>query len=82
MDPAKVSAVADWAMPRSRKVVQRFLGFSNFYCKVIRNYSSIAAPLHSLISPSQSFLWSTDPQEELHLSTSVNSSRLVPAVCC
>merc|ERR1712035_10687 len=45
MDPEKVSAVADWVTPNSRKEVQRFLGFANFYRKFIRNYSSIASPL-------------------------------------
>ncbi len=31
MDPSKVSAVSDWPMPTSCKLVQRFLGFANFY---------------------------------------------------
>lgn len=41
MDPAKVSAVADWATPNSRKKVQQFLGFANFYRRFVRNFSSI-----------------------------------------
>ncbi|KAI2644103.1 Transposon Tf2-6 polyprotein [Labeo rohita] len=31
MDPAKVRAVADWPTPDSRRAVQRFLGFADFY---------------------------------------------------
>ena len=31
MDPAKVSAVSEWPTPDSRKKVQQFLGFANFY---------------------------------------------------
>lgn len=67
MDPAKVSAVAEWATPRSRKEVQRFLGFANFYRKFIRNYSSIAPPLHNLTSPNQAFVWSTECETSFNL---------------
>ena len=31
MDPTKVSAVTEWATPSTRKQLQRFLGFANFY---------------------------------------------------
>uniref|UniRef100_A0AAQ4QDM9 Gypsy retrotransposon integrase-like protein 1 n=1 Tax=Gasterosteus aculeatus aculeatus TaxID=481459 RepID=A0AAQ4QDM9_GASAC len=57
MDPAKVSAVAEWPQPGTRKQLQRFLGFANFYRRFIRNYSSIAAPLHALTSTATSFQW-------------------------
>lgn len=50
MDPEKVKAVVDWPIPPDRKQLQRFLGFANFYRKFIRNYSSVAAPLHTLTS--------------------------------
>ena len=58
MDPEKVSAVANWTTPSSRKEVQRFLGFANFYRKFIRNYSTVASPLHDLTSPHRTFAWS------------------------
>ena len=35
MDPTKVSAVTSWPIPNSRKQLQRFLGFANFYQRVI-----------------------------------------------
>ena len=31
MDPAKVSVVAQWPSPPTRKRLQQFLGFANFY---------------------------------------------------
>ena len=45
MDPAKVTAITEWPVPRSMKEVQQFLGFANFYRKFINNYSAIASPL-------------------------------------
>ncbi|KAI3354114.1 hypothetical protein L3Q82_018667 [Scortum barcoo] len=61
MDPAKVSAVtfASWPTPSSRKQLQRFLGFANFYRRFIRGYSTVAAPLTALTSSKVTFsgLW-------------------------
>eukprot|EP00066_Takifugu_rubripes_P023495 XP_011612761.1 PREDICTED: uncharacterized protein LOC105417894 [Takifugu rubripes] len=50
MDPSKVSAVTSWPVPESRRQLQRFLGFANFYRRFIRGYSTVAAPLTSLTS--------------------------------
>lgn len=62
MDPDKVSAVANWPTPDSRKKVQQFLGFVNFYRKFIRNFDSVATPLHALTSSKIPFQW--NPQAE------------------
>ncbi|XP_073693997.1 uncharacterized protein [Garra rufa] len=58
MDPEKVKAVVDWPSPDSRKALQRFLGFANFYRRFIRNFSQLAAPLTALTSPRTTFRWS------------------------
>ncbi|KAI2662443.1 Transposon Tf2-9 polyprotein [Labeo rohita] len=49
MDPTKIQAVTGWPQPSTIKELQRFLGFANFYRRFIRNYSTIAAPLTSLL---------------------------------
>ncbi|TKS65266.1 Retrotransposon-like protein 1 [Collichthys lucidus] len=59
MDPAKVSAVTAWPVPDSRKQLQRFLGFANFYRCFIRVYSTVAAPLTALTSSKVPFSWSS-----------------------
>ncbi|KAL0146463.1 hypothetical protein M9458_058231 [Cirrhinus mrigala] len=49
MDTAKVQAVTEWPQPTTIKELQRFLGFANFYRRFIRNYSTVASPLTSLL---------------------------------
>ena len=41
MDPTKVKAGVDCPVPTTRKKLQQFLGFANFYRRFIRNYSSV-----------------------------------------
>ncbi|KAI3376076.1 hypothetical protein L3Q82_016603 [Scortum barcoo] len=38
-DPSKIKAVENWPTPSTRKKLQQFLGFANFYRRFIRNYS-------------------------------------------
>ncbi len=61
-DPAKIEAVAMWPVPDSRKALQRFLGFANFYRRYIRNFGQIAAPLTALTSTKVTFRWNPDAQ--------------------
>ncbi|KAK3521086.1 hypothetical protein QTP86_013379 [Hemibagrus guttatus] len=49
MDVVKVRAVTDWPVPTTVRELQRFLDFTNFYRRFIRNYSSVAGPLTSLL---------------------------------
>ncbi|KAM8751192.1 LOW QUALITY PROTEIN: uncharacterized protein AB9X84_012845 [Acanthopagrus schlegelii] len=63
MDPAKISAVAEWPTPDSRKKVQQFLGFAN-YTRFVRGFSTIAAPLHALNSTQVPFRRSPEAGKE------------------
>jgi hypothetical protein len=48
MDPVKIEAVTSWPTPRTKKDVQQFLGFVNFYRRFIRNFARLATPLNRL----------------------------------
>jgi hypothetical protein len=45
MDPEKICAMQDWEPPSNLKDVYAFLGFANFYCYFVCNYSRIVQPL-------------------------------------
>lgn len=49
MDGNQVEAVKSWPQPLTIKDLQRFLGFANFYRRIISGYSEISAPLTSLL---------------------------------
>src|SRR6266446_9428125 len=48
MDLAKVAAIQNWPEPRNVRDVQSFLGFANFYCCFIADYSQMTLPLMNL----------------------------------
>lgn len=62
MDPDKVQAVRDWPTPKTRKQLQHFLSFVNFYRWLIKNFSSITAPLHTLTSSESHYLWNNSAE--------------------
>lgn len=52
-DPVKVRAMAEWPTAFSKKQLQQFLGFANFYCRFIQNYNNTGSPyppdVHALV---------------------------------
>ena len=53
MDIKKVDAIQKWETPSSVKDVQAFLGFANFYCRFIPNFSKKIKPLNELTKGTQ-----------------------------
>ena len=49
MDPKKVQVVKEWGELETKKDVQRFLGFANFYRRFIENFAKIAEPLNKML---------------------------------
>lgn len=48
-DPAKTSAIKEWPVPASTKEVRRFIGFSGYYRRFVKDYAKIARPLNDLL---------------------------------
>ncbi|KAK9395798.1 hypothetical protein NXF25_019159 [Crotalus adamanteus] len=79
MDPAKVKAVLEWQVPRTRRQLQSFLGFANFYRQFVPDFARVALPLTELLKtrnspvksrPSQPLAWSRESQAAFeHLKT-------------
>ena len=57
MDPVKVARVIEWPAATNRKEVQSFLGFTNFYCWFIEDFSHHAHPLFDLTKADPKWKW-------------------------
>ena len=62
MDPVKVAGVTEWQALTNQKEVQSFLGFTNFYCQSIEDFSHHACPLSDLTKADTKWKWG--PKEQ------------------
>ncbi|KAF8675482.1 hypothetical protein RHS04_06701 [Rhizoctonia solani] len=63
LDKLKIQAVQEWPTPKKVKEVQLFLGFANFLCCFVANFSHPARPLHNLVKKDAPWKWETKEQE-------------------
>lgn len=59
---AKITAISEFPVPKTRRELRRFLGMAGYYRCFCRNFSSVAVPLTALLSPSNSFSWTLECQ--------------------
>jgi hypothetical protein len=62
MDPVKVAGVREWPVPKSKKEVQSFVGFANFYCRFIAGFLHHACALFDLTKKDVKFEWTEREQ--------------------
>lgn len=65
MDPAKISAIMAWPIPKTIKSLRGFLGVTGYYRRFIKNYSLIAGPLTDLLKK-EAFVWNGPVEEAFH----------------
>jgi hypothetical protein len=49
VDPAKIKAILEWPILRTKTEVRSFLGLANYYRRFIENFSALTAPLSALV---------------------------------
>ena len=53
MEEEKVKGVLDWLTPKCIKDIWKFLELANYYHQFIKNFASIARPLHDMVKKDQ-----------------------------
>ena len=56
VDPKKIESMQDWSLQKNLKSLCGFLGLTGYYCKFVKNYGKITAPLTALLKQN-SFTW-------------------------
>ncbi len=78
VDPEKIKAVQEWPQPMCVKDVRAFVGFASYYRRFVKNFASIASPLHALTKSDVNFVWSKSCQEAFErLKTCLSSSPIL-----
>ena len=57
VDETKIAAIKTWPQPTNLQQVRSFLGLAGFYRRFVKNFSTIAAPLHALSKKNAPFVW-------------------------
>ena len=61
-DPSLLAAIRDIPPPKTATEVRSFLGLAGYYCRYVKGFAAIAAPLHALTRKDALFHWSEDCQ--------------------
>jgi len=63
MEKEKMKGVLNWLTLKEVKDIQRFLKLVNYYYQFIKDFATIARPLHDMVKKDQKWEW-TERQEE------------------
>jgi hypothetical protein len=63
VDPNKIKAMMDSSIPKTLKNIRGFLGLTGYYCKFVRNYGRIEAPLMTLTNK-DAFPWTPETTQD------------------
>ena len=57
IDLEKVKAIQDWPTPKNISEVRSFHGLASFYMRLVRDFSTLAAPLNEIVKKNVVFEW-------------------------
>jgi len=63
VNPDNIKAITSWPVPKNKKELESFIGFTNYHRDHIKNFSEITVPLHQLTGKKTDFVW-TDEQQQ------------------
>src|SRR5258706_11928607 len=63
LEEKKVTDVRNWPVPKNIKQLKGFIGFCNFYCQFLKNFSIVARPLHELDKKGVTWKWEKTQQD-------------------
>ena len=66
IDPSMLNAVTKLENPKTKKHVQKLLGFFSYFRKFIRNFGDIVRPMQRLLPNEAKFEWKEEQQEALN----------------
>jgi len=59
-DQEKTNRVSNWPTPTATSEVQKFLGLTSYYQRFVKDYATIASPLHKLTERGREFNWTSE----------------------
>ncbi|GBO33839.1 Transposon Ty3-G Gag-Pol polyprotein, partial [Araneus ventricosus] len=65
-DPGKIKAVVDWPCPETIHDLRSFLGLCTYYRRFVKNFSTIARPLHKLTETKSNFNWTEECEKSFN----------------
>ena len=60
VDPSKIEAIVNWAVPTNVSEVRRFLGLTGYYRRFVEGFSRIVTPLTRLTRKNAKFDWTKE----------------------
>ncbi|GBM39276.1 Transposon Ty3-I Gag-Pol polyprotein [Araneus ventricosus] len=66
-DPGKIKAVVDWPRPETVHDLRSFLGLCTYYRRFVKNFSTIARPLHKLTEAKSNFNWTEECEKSFNI---------------